>query len=128
MFSFSNPVIYVDLLVEATAGNTGIGLIHIAKQYNYNCLFVAPDKTSSEKVDLLKTLGAQVELSPTVPITGKCSANNKYLPYARGLIRNTNPVTDPNHFFNVAQRKAQELNAVFTNQFDNLSNYKAHYE
>jgi cysteine synthase A len=35
---------------------------------------------------------------------------------------------DPNHFFNVAQRKAQELNAFFTNQFDNLSNYQSHYE
>lgn len=64
------------LLIEATAGNTGIGLIHIAKQYNYNCLFVAPDKTSSEKVELLKTLGSEVELAPTVPITGKRSRHD----------------------------------------------------
>lgn len=62
---------HVGLLIEATAGNTGIGLIHIAKQYNCKCLFVAPDKTSSEKVELLKTLGAEVELAPTVPITGE---------------------------------------------------------
>jgi len=65
---------------------------------------VCPDKTSTDKVELLKTLGATVEVVPSVPID------------------------NPNHFSKVAQRRAEEIGAFFTNQFDNPHNEQAHYE
>lgn len=75
----------------------------MAASRGYRCLFVCPDKTSQDKIELLKTLGANVEVVPSVP------ADNE------------------NHFSKVARRRAEELGGFFTNQFDNPHNMLAHY-
>jgi cysteine synthase len=92
-------------VVEGTAGNTGIGLVHICNAKGYKCLIVIPDNQSQEKIDALKTLGAEVRTVPAVPYK------------------------DPNNYVKLSGRLAQEMeNAVWANQFDNLANRRAHYE
>ncbi|MEA5509122.1 cysteine synthase A [Crocosphaera sp. UHCC 0190] len=92
-------------VVEGTAGNTGIGLAHICNAKGYKCLIIIPDTQSQEKIDLLRTLGAEVRTVPAVPYK------------------------DPNNYVKVSGRVAQELdNAIWANQFDNLANRLAHYE
>ncbi len=92
-------------VVEGTAGNTGIGLAHICNAKGYKCLIVIPETQSQEKIDLLRTLGAEVKTVPAVP-------------YA-----------NPNNYVKYSQRLAEELeNAIWANQFDNLANRRAHYE
>jgi cysteine synthase len=91
-------------IVEGTAGNTGIGLAHICNAKGYKCLIVIPDTQSQEKIDLLRTLGAEVRTVPAVPYK------------------------DPNNYVRLSGRLAAELpNAVWANQFDNLANREAHY-
>jgi cysteine synthase len=91
-------------VVEGTAGNTGIGLAHICNAKGYKCLIVIPDTQSQEKIDLLRTLGAEVRTVPAVPYK------------------------DPNNYVRLSGRLAAELpNAVWANQFDNLANREAHY-
>jgi cysteine synthase A len=92
-------------VVEGTAGNTGIGLAHICNAKGYRCLIVIPDTQSQEKIDLLRTLGAEVRTVPAVPYR------------------------DPNNYVKVSGRWAAEMdNAIWANQFDNLANRQAHYE
>jgi cysteine synthase A len=92
-------------VVEGTAGNTGIGLAHICNAKGYRCVIVIPETQSQEKIDTLRTLGAEVTTVPAVPYS------------------------DPNHYVKVSQRIAEEEpNAVWANQFDNLANRRAHYE
>ncbi|HIK45261.1 MAG TPA: cysteine synthase A [Leptolyngbyaceae cyanobacterium M65_K2018_010] len=92
-------------VVEGTAGNTGIGLAHICNAKGYRCLIVIPDTQSQEKIDLLRTLGAEVRTVPAVPYR------------------------DPNNYVKVSGRLAEEMdNAIWANQFDNLANRQAHYE
>jgi cysteine synthase len=92
-------------VVEGTAGNTGIGLAHICSAKGYKCTIVIPDTQSQEKIDLLKTLGADVRTVPAVPYK------------------------DPNNYVKLSGRIAAEMeNAIWANQFDNLANRKAHYE
>ncbi len=92
-------------VVEGTAGNTGIGLAHICNAKGYKCLIVIPETQSQEKIDLLRTLGAEVKTVPAVPYR------------------------DPNNYVKVSGRLAEELdNAIWANQFDNLANRLAHYE
>ena len=92
-------------VVEGTAGNTGIGLAHICNAKGYKCLIVIPETQSQEKIDLLRTLGAEVKIVPAVPYR------------------------DPNNYIKVSGRLAQELNnAIWANQFDNIANRLAHYE
>lgn len=92
-------------VVEGTAGNTGIGLAHICNAKGYRCLIVIPDTQSQEKIDLLRTLGAEVRTVPAVPYR------------------------DPNNYVKLSGRLAEELdNAIWANQFDNLANRQAHYE
>jgi cysteine synthase len=92
-------------VVEGTAGNTGIGLAHICNAKGYKCLIVIPDTQSQEKIDLMRTLGAEVRTVPAVPYK------------------------DPNNYVRLSGRIASELdNAVWANQFDNLANRLAHYE
>ena len=55
------------IIVEGTAGNTGIGLAHICNARGYDCLVYMPDNQSREKVELLEILGAEVRVVPTVP-------------------------------------------------------------
>ncbi|MDX2228454.1 MAG: cysteine synthase A [Leptolyngbyaceae cyanobacterium bins.349] len=92
-------------VVEGTAGNTGIGLAHICNAKGYNCLIVIPETQSQEKIDLLRTLGAEVRTVPAVPYK------------------------DPNNYVRLSGRIAAEMeNAIWANQFDNLANRLAHYE
>ncbi|XP_078000720.1 uncharacterized protein LOC144453329 isoform X2 [Glandiceps talaboti] len=92
-------------VVEGTAGNTGIGLAHICNAMGFKCVIYMPNTQSHEKIDLLRTLGADVRPVPAVP-------------YA-----------DPNNYNHQAQRFAESIeNAVWTNQFDNTANKRAHIE
>ncbi|TGK36556.1 cysteine synthase A [Leptospira andrefontaineae] len=91
-------------VVEGTAGNTGIGLVHICNAKGYKCLIVIPDTQSKEKIDLLRTLGAEVRTVPAVPYK------------------------DPGNYVKVSARIAEETpNSIWANQFDNVANRLAHY-
>lgn len=92
-------------VVEGTAGNTGIGLTHICNARGYKCLIIIPETQSQEKMDALRTLGAEVRPVPAVPYK------------------------DPNNYVKLSGRIASEMeNAIWANQFDNLANRLAHYE
>lgn len=91
-------------VVEGTAGNTGIGLAHICNAKGYKCLIVIPDTQSQEKIDALRTLGAEVRTVPAVPYK------------------------NPDNYVKLSGRLAAEIpNAIWANQFDNLANRQAHY-
>ena len=93
-------------IVEGTSGNTGMGLAIAAAVKGYKCIFVMADKQSKEKVDILKAMGAQVVVCPTA----------------------VEP-DDPRSYYSVSKRLSEETpNAWYVNQYDNLSNTKAHYE
>ncbi len=92
-------------VVEGTAGNTGIGLAHVCNARGYQCIIYMPDNQSREKVEILRTLGAEVREVPTVPYK------------------------DPKNYQKQAGRFADSLEgAVWANQFDNVANRLAHYE
>ena len=92
-------------VVEGTAGNTGIGLAHICNAKGYKCLIIIPETQSIEKMDALRTLGAEVKPVPAVPYK------------------------DLNNYVKISGRLASEMeNAIWANQFDNLANRIAHYE
>ena len=92
-------------IVEATSGNTGIGLAIAAALRGYRCIFTMPDKMSQEKVRLLKAFGAEVIITPTAV-----------------------PPDHPENYLNVAKRSTKETpNAIFANQFYNDANPNAHY-
>lgn len=92
-------------VVEGTAGNTGIGLAHICNAKGYKCVIVIPETQSKEKMDLLRTLGADVRPVPAVPYR------------------------NPENYVKQSGRIAKELdNAIWANQFDNLANRQAHYD
>jgi cysteine synthase A len=92
-------------IVEGTAGNTGIGIAHIANARGYSCVIYMPDNQSSEKVEILETLGATVNVVPTVPYTNTMNYQKQADRYAQ----------------------TQET-ALWVNQFDNTANRLAHYE
>lgn len=52
-------------IVEPTSGNTGVGLAIVAQQRGYKCVFVVPDKVSTDKINVLKAYGAEVVVCPT---------------------------------------------------------------
>ncbi len=92
-------------IVEGTAGNTGIGIALVANALGYRTVIVMPDNQSTEKMQTLRALGAELV---TVPPT-------KY--------------ADPNHFQHVSRRMAEEVDgAIWAGQFDNTANRKAHIE
>ncbi|MGC9502478.1 cysteine synthase A [Baaleninema sp.] len=92
-------------VVEGTAGNTGIGLTHICNAKGYKCVIIIPETQSQEKMDTLRTLGAEVRPVPAVPYR------------------------DPNNYVKLSGRLAAETdNAIWANQFDNVANRRAHYE
>jgi cysteine synthase len=92
-------------VVEGTAGNTGIGLAHICNAKGYKCLIIIPETQSQEKIDLLRTLGAEVRTVPAVPYK------------------------DDNNYVKLSGRIAASMdNAIWANQFENLANRQAHYE
>lgn len=92
-------------IVEATSGNTGMGLAMAAAIKGYKCIFVMPDKMSDEKIKTLRAFGARVVVCPTA----------------------VEP-DDPRSYYSVAIRLAQETpNAFHANQYHNPSNPRAHY-
>lgn len=91
-------------IVEATSGNTGMGLAMVSAVRGYKTIFVMPDKMSEEKIAALRAFGSRVVVCPT----------------------NVEP-DDPQSYYSVAQRLADETpGAVLANQYHNLSNPKAH--
>jgi cysteine synthase A len=93
------------LIVEGTAGNTGIGLALVGNARGYRSIIVMPETQSQEKKDMLLLCGADLRLVPAVP-------------YA-----------NPGNYVRVSGRIAEETpGAVWANQFDNLANRRAHYE
>ncbi|KAL8973033.1 MAG: hypothetical protein Q9183_000201 [Haloplaca sp. 2 TL-2023] len=92
-------------VVEGTAGNTGIGLAHVCRSKGYKLVIYMPNTQSQGKVDLLRLLGAEVFPVPAVPFD------------------------NPDNYNHQAKRHAERLdNAVWTNQFDNVANRRAHLE
>jgi len=93
-------------IIEGTSGNTGMGLAIAAVVKGYKCVFTTTDKQSKEKVDALKAFGAEVIVCPT----------------------NVDP-EDPRSYYSVSSRLEREIpNSWKANQYDNLSNSRAHYE
>ncbi len=98
------------LIVEGTAGNTGIGLTLVAKALGYRTVIVIPDTQSQEKKDALRLLGAALVEAPATPYK------------------------DPNNYVKLSGRLAEKLGrtepngAVWANQFDNLANRDGHME
>src|SRR5215510_8933285 len=93
-------------IIEGTSGNTGMGLAIASVVKGYRCIFTTTDKQSKEKVDALKAFGAEVIVCPT----------------------NVEP-EDPRSYYSVSSRLEREVpNSWKANQYDNLSNSKAHYE
>lgn len=92
------------LIVEATGGNTGVGLALAARLYGHELVCVMPEKVGADKVRLTATLGARVVVVPG------------------GKERN-----DPSHFINQAIQIAREQGGWFVDQFENKDNVEAHY-
>lgn len=93
-------------IIEGTSGNTGMGLALAAISKGYKCIFTLADKQSPEKIDILRAVGADVHVCPT----------------------NVEP-EDPRSYYSVAKRLNKEIpNSFYPNQYDNQSNWKAHYE
>jgi cysteine synthase A len=90
-------------VVEGTAGNTGIGLTLVANSRGYRSVIVMPDTQSQEKIDFLRMIGADLRLVPAKP-------------YA-----------DAGNYVRYSERLAEELGAVWANQFDNLANRDGHH-
>jgi cysteine synthase A len=96
------------VIVEGTAGNTGIGLALVGNALGYRTVIVIPDTQSREKMDMLRICGADLRLVPAVPYK------------------------DPNNYVKVSGRLAEELDrsepegAIWANQFDNVANRQAH--
>ena len=98
------------VIVEGTAGNTGIGLALVANSLGYRTVIVIPDTQSQEKKDMLRLCGADLREVPAVPYR------------------------DENNYVKFSGRLAEELakteanGAIWANQFDNVANRKGHYE
>ncbi|MBM3556587.1 MAG: cysteine synthase A, partial [Alphaproteobacteria bacterium] len=98
------------VIVEGTAGNTGIGLALVANARGYRSVIVMPETQSQEKKDMLRLCGADLRLVPAVPYK------------------------DPNNYVKFSGRLAEELarneknGAIWANQFDNLANREAHIQ
>jgi cysteine synthase A len=98
------------LVVEATAGNTGIGLAVVASARGYRTLIVIPETQSQEKKDMLRLCGAELVEVPALPFS------------------------NPNNFQHVGRRLADQLRksepngVLFADQWNNLDNAKAHYD
>ncbi len=91
-------------IVEGTAGNTGIGLAMVANALGYKCVIVIPRTQSQEKKDAIRAYGAElIEVDAA--------------PYA-----------NPNNYVRYSGRLAEELGAVWANQFDNVANRQAHID
>lgn len=91
-------------LVEATGGNTGIGVALVGNALGYKSIIVMPDTQAQEKKDTVRACGAELREVPAVPYR------------------------DPNNYIHVAQRLAEEVGGYFCNQFDNTANRDGHIQ
>src|SRR5262245_64838744 len=92
-------------IIEATAGNTGVGLAMVAAVKGYRCIFVLPDKMAAEKIALLKAYGAEVVITPTSVAPDS-----------------------PESYNGVAERLSREIPGAWRpNQFTNMANPEIHY-
>ena len=97
------------VIVEGTAGNTGIGLSLVGNARGYSTVIIIPETQSQEKKDMLRLCGAELIEVPAVPFK------------------------DPNNYVHQAERKAQEMAAsalngvLYANQWDTSSNRMGHY-
>ena len=98
------------VIVEGTAGNTGIGLALVGNALGYRTVIVMPETQSQEKKDMLRLCGADLRLVPAVPYANP----DNYVKYS-GRLADELAATEPN-------------GAIWTNQWDNLANRRAHYE
>ncbi|MBX2855873.1 MAG: cysteine synthase A [Rhodobacteraceae bacterium] len=98
------------LIVEGTAGNTGIGLALVGRALGYDTVIVIPDTQSQEKKDMIRLAGAQLVEVPAVPYKNP----NNYVKYSARLAEKLN-ATAPN-------------GAIWANQFDNVANRQAHID
>nr|WP_153427263.1 cystathionine beta-synthase [Streptomyces alkaliphilus] len=93
-------------IVEPTSGNTGVGLAIVAQRKGYRCVFVCPDKVSTDKINVLRAYGAEVVVCPTA--------------------------VDPEHpdsYYNVSDRLVREIpDAWKPDQYSNPNNPRSHYE
>ncbi|KAI1494733.1 tryptophan synthase beta subunit-like PLP-dependent enzyme [Biscogniauxia mediterranea] len=96
-------------VVEGTAGNTGIGLAHVCRSRGYQLVIYMPNTQSQGKVDLLRLLGAEVHPVPAVAFDHPDNYNHQARRHA-------------------ARLRASNQTAVWTNQFDNTANRRAHIE
>ena len=96
-------------IIEGTAGNTGIGITLIANCKGYRSIIVIPETQTKEKIDSLKSMGADLRLVPA------------------------KPYKDPNNYVKYSERLAKDIkeknngNAIWANQFDNTANLYGHY-
>lgn len=98
------------VIVEGTAGNTGIGIALVGRALGYRSVIVMPETQSQEKKDMLRLCGADLRLVPAVPYK------------------------DPNNYVHFSRRLAEELaeteenGAIWANQFDNVANRQGHID
>src|SRR6056297_2913145 len=93
-------------IIEGTSGNTGMGLALVAIVKGYRMICVMADKQSKEKIDILRAVGSEVVVCPTDVAPD-----------------------DPQSYYSTSKRLSEETpNSWYVNQYDNLSNTKAHYE
>jgi cysteine synthase len=98
------------VIVEGTAGNTGIGLALVGNARGYRTVIVIPETQSREKIDMLRLCGAEVRPVPALPYR------------------------DPNNYVKLSGRLAEELatsepnGAIWANQFDNVANRRGHFD
>ena len=98
------------VIVEGTAGNTGIGLCTVGNALGYRSVIVMPETQSQEKKDVLRALGADLHLTPAAPYK------------------------DPRNYIRTSERMAADIaarepnGAIWANQFDNVANRQAHIE
>jgi len=98
------------VIVEGTAGNTGIGLCTVGNALGYRSVIVMPETQSQEKKDTLRALGADLHLTPAAPYK------------------------DPRNYIRTSERMAAEIaerephGAIWANQFDNVANRQAHID
>jgi cysteine synthase len=98
------------VIVEGTAGNTGIGIAMVASALGYRAVIVIPDTQTQEKKDMLRLAGAELIEVPAVPYSNP----NNYVRYSGRLAE--------------ALAKTEPDGAVWANQFDNVANRRGHYE
>ena len=95
-----------DTIIETTSGNTGFSIAMISIIKGYDCILAVSSKSSSDKIDMLKTMGAKVYVCPA-----NVSAD------------------DPRSYYEVAKRLHQEIKgSVYINQYFNDLNIEAHYK